>query len=237
MRVFIISSSIAHGHGYLRHCIDELAAFLKGIDAVAFVPYALADHDEYEAIVSRYFQEQLRKTLTSVHRARSPRDAIERADAVFVGGGNTFVLLKMLQDLDLMDTLRERACGGMPYVGASAGANITCPTIMTTNDMPIVYPKGFSALNLVPFNINPHYFDQAEVFGGGETRDERIREFQHYNPVNVVGVYEDSMLHVSGDSVLVQGGKGARVFRPGVDIVDVDPGADLDDLLNPAAKD
>jgi dipeptidase E len=157
---------------------------------------------------------------------------VEEAEALFVGGGNTFRLLDRLQRLGLLDPIRGRVRGGMPYLGVSAGANLACPSIRTTNDMPIVEPAGFSALGLLPFQINPHYLDPAPSRSHmGETREERIREFLEENDVPVVGLREGSWIVADDGSARLEGPCSARLFRRGREPEEVPPGADLREAI------
>ena len=170
--------------------------------------------------------------LDSLHEARDKEQAILRAEAIFCGGGNTFRLLDALYELDLLSPIRRRVSEGMPYVGASAGSNLACPTIKTTNDMPIVEPLSFDALGLVPFQINPHYLDPVPGSTHmGETRETRIREFHEENETPVVGLREGAMLRVEGDSVELRGRAGARIFRRGEEPVEVTPVAEIGALV------
>jgi dipeptidase E len=230
-RLLLLSTSIVFGTRYLEHAFSELRDFLAGVRRVLFVPYALADRDGYAAKAHAAFSE-IGCELDSLHQVPDPRRAIEDAEAVFCGGGNSFRLLKTLYDQDLLGVLRRRAADGMPYAGASAGANLACPTIRTTNDMPIVEPPCFDALGLVSFQINPHYVD-AEPGSRhmGETRETRIREFLEENDVPVVGLREGAILRVEGHRVVLEGRTGARVFRRDREPVEVAPVAELQDLL------
>jgi dipeptidase E len=172
--------------------------------------------------------------LDSLHEAPDAREAISRAEALFIGGGNTFRLLRALQELSLLEPIRRRVEEGMLYIGSSAGSVVACPTIRTTNDMPIVEPAGFEALGLVPFQINAHYLDADPASTHmGETREERLSQFHEENPEPVVGLREGTMLRVEGDSVVLQGGRPARIFRPGKEPVEVPPGTALEELLAP----
>ena len=173
--------------------------------------------------------------LDSLHESPAPKDAIRDAEALFVGGGNTFRLLATLYRLDLLPLLRARVAEGMLYCGASAGSNLAGPTIRTTNDMPIVEPPSLEALGLVPFQINPHYVDpEPGSRHMGETREERLRQFHEENDAPVVGLREGSMLRVEGAEVLLRGIAGARIFRRGLDPVEASPGGSLEELLSGA---
>jgi len=230
-RLLLISTSTVFGTRYLEHAFDELRDVLVGVSRVLFVPFALRDRDAYAAKAREAFAE-MGFGLDSLHAAADPRAAVAAAEAVFCGGGNTFRLLKALAELDLVGPLRRRALDGMPYTGASAGSNLACPTVRTTNDMPIVEPPSLAALGLVPFQINPHYLDPApDSTHMGETRETRIREFLEENDTPVVGLREGSMLRVEGDSVLLKGLSGARIFRRGQDPVEATPVSEIGALL------
>ena len=230
-RLLLISTSTVFGTRYLEHALAELRDALRGAREVLFVPFALKDHAGYAAKARAAFSE-IGLALQSLHEAREPERAVLAAEAVFCGGGNTFRLLDALYERDLLPALRRRVDEGMPYAGASAGSNLACPTIMTTNDMPIVEPASFDALGLVPFQINPHYLDPAPGSTHmGETRETRIREFHEENEAPVVGLREGAMLRVLGDSVELRGRAGARIFKRGQEPFDVAPVAELAGLL------
>jgi dipeptidase E len=230
-RLLLISTSTVFGTQYLEHAFPELRDFLGGTRRVLFIPYALKQRDAYAAKARAAF-ESIGYALDSIHEAASPRAAVEGAEAIFCGGGNTFRLLATLQGLELMTHIQRRAVQGMPYSGASAGANLACPTLKTTNDMPIVQPPSFEALGLVSFQINPHYVDpDPESRHMGETRETRIKEFHEENDAPVVGLREGAMLRIEGDRVLLKGLAGARIFRRGEEPAEARPGACLEGLL------
>jgi len=230
-RLLLISTSTVFGTQYLEHALPELRDFLGGTRRVLFIPYALKQRDAYAAKARAAF-ESIGYALDSIHEAASPRAAVEGAEAIFCGGGNTFRLLATLQGLELMTRIQRRAVQGMPYSGASAGANLACPTLKTTNDMPIVQPPSFEALGLVSFQINPHYVDpDPESRHMGETRETRIKEFHEENDAPVVGLREGAMLRIEGDRVLLKGLAGARIFRRGEEPVEAQPGAFLEGLV------
>jgi dipeptidase E len=211
--------------------MPEIRQLFSGVGRIVFVPFALQDRGGYAAKArTRLAQEGI--DVDELTADEAGRRRLESAQGVFVGGGNTFRLLKALQETALLAPLQRRARGGMPYLGASAGINITCPTIRTTNDMPIVEPAGFAALGLVPFQINPHYLD-AEPGSRhmGETREDRIREFLEENDVPVVGLREGAWLRVNGAAGELGGRTGARLFRRGSAPEELAPGAALDALL------
>jgi dipeptidase E len=233
-RLLLISSSSVHGSGYLEHCEGAILRHLEGVDRILFVPWALADHTGYAATARARFAE-LGIALDSIHEAADPVVAVREAAAMFIGGGNTFRLLDTLYRYELLEPIRARVCEGMPYMGASAGTNMTCPTIKTTNDMPIVQPPSFAALGLVPFQINPHYLDpDPDSRHKGETRETRLREFHEENDVPVIGIREGAMLVVDGNAMRLEGTTGARLFRKGSAPKEYPPGAVLDALLQGA---
>lgn len=226
--LLLISSSVVYGSGYLDHAEPEIRDFLGNIRRVLFVPYALHNRDTYTATARGRF-EAMGYELHSVHEAANPRKAVENAEAIFIGGGNTFRLLKALYDFDVLLVIKQRVETGMPYIGSSAGSVVACPTIQTTNDMPIVIPPSFQALGLVPFQINPHYLDpDPSSTHMGETREQRLVQFLEENDVPVVGLREGAMLRVDGDSVSLKGFASARVFRRGKEPVEVQPGLKLE---------
>ena len=230
-RLVLLSNSTNHGAGYLDHAMDAIAAFLGPVRRLSFVPFALRDHAAYAAKARERFA-AAGLELRGVTADAAGAAALEEAAAVFVGGGNTFRLLDRLQRSGLLEVLRRRASAGMPYVGASAGTNIAAPTIKTTNDMPIVQPASFSALGLVPFQINPHYVDaDPSSRHMGETREERLREFLEENETPVLALREGAWLRVEGDQARVEGTNGGRIFRRGAAPEEVAPGTVLDALL------
>ncbi len=216
---------------------EHMQAHFGDVDRLLFIPYALADHDGYVGMMT---QRGIHAgyTLDGIHRHDDPVRAVKEAPAIFVGGGNTFRLVTDLYRYGLVDVIRERVRAGIPFLGISAGTNVACPTLMTTNDMPIVTPPTFDTLGLVTFQINPHYFfGQVHVHDGqkstphfGETRDDRIREYHEMNDRPVIGLWEGGILCVSDDDVTLHCAP-ARIFHKGRDPVDVTPVASLGDLL------
>jgi dipeptidase E len=233
MDLLLLSNSRTHGYGYLEHVRDEITEFLAGATELAFVPYALRDHDGYTATVADALR-PLGVTVTGVHTAADPVAAIEAAPAVFVGGGNSFRLLKTLQHTGLAEAIRGRVRSGpLRYMGASAGTNMACPTLRTTNDMPITEPASFTALGLVPFQINPHYVDpDPSSTHMGETREQRITEFLEDNDVPVLGIREGGLLRVRDGSARLGGVKGARLFARDAQPREFAPGDDVSFLLS-----
>jgi len=215
VRLLLISTSTVYGTGYLDHAESEIRDHLRDVKSVAFVPYALHDHEAYANNACERF-ERIGFQCESIHRAKSPKAAIEQAEATFIGGGNTFRLLKALYDLELIEAIRHRARAGMPYVGASAGTNVAGPTIRTTNDMPIVQPPTLDALNLFPYQINPHYQDPDPTSKHmGETREERLLQYMEENDCAVIGLREGSMLRVNQGEIRLVGAPAARIFERG----------------------
>jgi dipeptidase E len=230
-RLLLLSTSKLYGREYLDHAEAETRDFLGTIRAVLFVPFAIADRDGYAAKTRERFA-AMGYGVESLHQATDKRQAVNEAQAVFIGGGNTFRLLKTLYDFDLLPLIRARVENGMPYMGASAGSNVAGPTIRTTNDMPIVEPLSFNALRLVPFQINPHYLDPDPASTHmGETREERILQFLEENETPVVGLREGAMLRVEAGKTMLKGSTGARIFRKGQPPVEVVPGSDLSEIL------
>jgi len=231
-RVLLISNSTLYGSGYLDHAESEIRSFLGTTPRVLFVPFALQDRDAYAATAQERFL-KMGYDLKSIHIAAEPFKAIRDADAIFIGGGNTFRVLKALYDYDLIEPIRERVSTGMPYVGSSAGSNVAGPTIKTTNDMPIIQPPSFDALGLVSFQLNPHYLDPApNSTHMGETREERIRQFHEEQNTPVAGLREGAMVRVENGIALLKGSSGARIFRRGLEPVECLPGDELNDLLS-----
>src|SRR6185369_14060639 len=212
-RILLISNSTLYGSGYLDHAATEISDFLRGVKRVLFVPYALYDRDAYASLAQKRF-EKLGFDLSSIHTAPVATQAVDDAEAVFIGGGNTFRLLKALYDFDLIERIRRRVAEGMPYVGSSAGSNVAGPTIKTTKDMPIVQPPSFDALGLVPFQISSHFLDpDPNSTHMGETQEERILQFLEENDTTVAGLREGAMVRVENGATTLKGSSGARIFR------------------------
>lgn len=230
-KLLLISSSRTHGTGYLEHCLEAIRQHLRDVSRVLFVPFALRDHDSYTATVKQAFQ-SIGKSVESLHEVDSPSAAIRHAEAFFVGGGNTFRLLKTLQDLGVLPAIRKKVLDGTPYIGTSAGTNIAAPGIGTTNDMPIVWPDSLAALNLVRFQINPHFLDADPASPHqGETREQRLKEFHEENLAPVVAIREGSWLEVTGNSCRLAGERGGILFRPSLEPLALETGARLEDWI------
>lgn len=233
--LLLISTSTTHGTGYLEHAEEEIKELLQGKKSILFIPYARPggiSHSDYTAKAREAFA-KWGIEVSGVHEHENPVQTVEQAEAVFIGGGNTFVLLRNLYQNKLVEPLRKRALKGMPYMGTSAGTNVAGRTIGTTNDMPIVHVKTFDALQLVPFNINPHFLDpDPNSTHMGETRDTRIAEFHHHNRQPVVGLREGSMLRIRGDKVELLGPHTARVFLQSEKPMEFGSTDDLDFLMD-----
>ena len=234
-RVLLISNSTLYGSEYLDHAESEIRDFLDGATRIAFVPFALYERGKYTAQACARF-DRMGCMLTSLHDVSNPRRAVEEADAVFVGGGNTFRLLKALYDFDLVEPIRRAVEKGLPYIGSSAGAIVAGPSLRTTKDMPVVQPPSFAALSLVDFQISPHYLDpDSSSTHMGETQEERILQFLEENEAPVAGLREGAMLRVENETVTLKGSAGARLFRRGEKPTEVSPVAEVAGfLLQPA---
>lgn len=220
MRLLLISSTIVHGYGYLDYDEANIRRLLGVRKRVAFIPFAQFDREANTARGRERFA-LLGCSVTQVHEASDLADA----EVIYTSGGNTFRLLKTLYDRGLIEPIRERVRAGVPYIGSSAGTNITAPTIKTTNDMPIVYPPSFDALGFIPFQINPHYIDPDPASTHkGETREERLREYVQENEIPVLGLREGSTLFVEDGEVTLLGEKTARLFRRGAEREELAPG-------------
>jgi dipeptidase E len=234
MRLLLISNSTNAGEAYLEHPLQQIRSFLGNEKTNAvFIPYAgvTISFDDYADRVRARFRE-IGHDITSVHETPDPVKTIEEAEAIVVGGGNTFHLVKMLQDNGLLDPMKKKVLHGTPYIGWSAGSNVACPSIRTTNDMPIVEPSSFNVLNLVPFQINPHYLDANPEGHAGETREMRIEEFIEANPgIFVVGLREGTMFLIEEGAIRLIGPRPARIFIKGKEPMELDPGADFSFLL------
>lgn len=230
-QLLLISNSTLYGHGYLDHAEPEIRNLLGGVKRILFVPFALYDRNAYAELAHERFK-ALGYSLESAHQVPDSRRAIEETDAVFIGGGNTFRLLKSFYDFELLAPIRRKIAAGAPYIGSSAGSIVACPTLKTTKDMPIVQPPSFDALGLVSFQISPHYLDPDPASTHmGETQEERIKQFLEENDAPVVGLREGAMLRVEEGSIILKGVAGARIFRRGHDPVETEPGAELRQLL------
>lgn len=234
MRLLLISNSTNAGEEFLQHATGFIKQFLgEGRLHCLFIPYAAVtlSFDEYEQKVKAKFDE-MGHDLYSIHHAANTLEALEQTDVIVTGGGNTFHLIKMLQDHDLIGPVREAVLNGKPYIGWSAGANVACPTICTTNDMPIIQPLSFEAFNLVPFQINPHYLDANPHGHAGETREMRIEEYIEINPgIWVAGLREGTMFLIENKEINFLGSKSLRIFKKGEETKEYQSGDKLNFLM------
>jgi dipeptidase E len=236
-RILLFSTSTVHGTPYMRYAVPYIDEFLGSTRRILFVPYARPSgitHDRYTEL----FRGRLVEAgydVDAIHETPDPAAAVAEADAIFIGGGNTFVLLSALYEHGLIDAIRQRVHDGMPYMGSSAGSNVAGLSIGTTNDMPIVQPPAFAACALVPCNINPHYIDpDPGSTHMGETRETRINEFHCFNEQPVVALREGAMLRVLGDEAEVDGTNGGRLFRAGAEPTELQTGDRLDEVMSAA---
>jgi dipeptidase E len=215
-KMIIASTSTLHGGNYLDYLLPSLENHFKDCHELLFIPYARPggiSHDDYTAIVRVAFA-KINKVVKGLHEFENPVNAIENAQGIFTGGGNTFLLVTQLYQNLVMERLKQMVENGTPYLGSSAGSNITGLSMQTTNDMPIIYPPSFKTLGLLPFNLNPHYLD-ADIQSKhmGETRETRIKEFHAFNEIPVLGLREGSWLEVIGSEIMLKGNLSARLFR------------------------
>ena len=234
-KLLLLSNSTNPGEEYLEWAKEYITDFLKdtSVKRILFIPYAgvTVNWDEYEAKVAAVFQE-LGYEIYSIHHFKDAEDAVLKAECIAIGGGNTFNLLYTLQLNDLMHIIHKRVAKGLPYIGWSAGSNVVCPSIKTTNDMPIAEPESFHSLDLIPFQINPHYLDANPAGHGGETRQQRIDEYLKVNQeIYVSGLREGTLLQVEGQKLLLKGRKQMRLFKYSTEPQEFNPGDDLDFLL------
>lgn len=233
-RLLVISTSTIYGSGYLAYIRDEINDFLQ-TDELLFIPYARPSgisHDDYTSNVKEALS-PFGIRVSGVHEYEDAKAAVRQAKAIFIGGGNTFLLLKTLYEEGLVDVLREVVAQGTPYMGSSAGSNMTGLSIGTTNDMPIVYPPSFEALQFLPFNINPHYLDpDPHSTHKGETRETRINEFHKFNPQTVIGLREGSWLRIENGIIELKGNLTARIFKPDQTPLEVESGILTEDIYS-----
>ena len=234
MKLLLISNSTMPGEPYLDYPKLVISDFLgsKPVNAL-FIPYAAVTFSFglYESRVEERFAE-IGHHVTSIHHYSDPVKAVQEAEAIVVGGGNTWQLVRMMHDNKIMDAIRVKVQNGTPYIGWSAGSNVACPTLRTTNDMPIIDPHGFDCMGLVPFQINPHYLDANPEGHGGETREQRIEEFLEINPeITVVGLREGTMFKFENNSLQLIGKRDVRIFKKGRIPQELKAGDDFDFLM------
>jgi len=232
--LIVASTSTIYGGKFLEYLKPELEKHFKSIKTLLFIPYAEPggiSYESYTHVVADALKD-FEFSVRGIHEFDDPREAIKEAEAIFVGGGNTFVLLDELYKQKLIEPLRKVLENGTPYLGTSAGSNIAGPDVKTTNDMPIVHPKTLDALDLIPLNINPHYLDpDPDLKHKGETRETRIKEFHTYNDTTVIGLREGSWIAVKGDQMLLKGGLNARVFKKDKKPFELPVNSDLSQLI------
>jgi len=232
-KMILASTSTVFGSTYLDYIKDEVKLLFRNSKKIIFIPYARPNgltYEKYTKLASDFFV-KLGIEVNGIHEYKDLKQAINDTDGIFIGGGNSFLLLKKLIDNDLINYLKEAIDKGKPYLGTSAGINICGPSIGTSNDMPIIHPTSFNALNIIPFNINPHYLDSiSNSKHMGETRETRIKEFHFFNSQIVIGLREGSYLSVSGEKIILKGNKSARVFEQNKKPYEVEINFNLSDL-------
>ncbi|NVN95835.1 MAG: dipeptidase PepE [Bacteroidetes bacterium] len=234
-KLLLISNSTNAGEAYLGWPREAIKNYLKtnGIKHVLFIPYAGVGltYDDYTSKVNTVFTE-LGSSVYGIHNEVDPVKAVNEAEAIAVGGGNTFHLVYMLHKLKLMEAIKTKVLEGTPYMGWSAGSNVACPTLKTTNDMPIIEPESFNCTGLIPFQINPHYLDANPEGHGGETREQRIEEFMEVNQnIYVVGLREATYLLVEGNSISLHGNRPMRIFKYGKPAYEIQVGDNIEFLM------
>lgn len=231
--IIIASTSTLHGGEYLDYILPELQNHFKNCKTILFIPYARPSgisHEDYTAKVALAFA-KINIAVKGIHEFKNAAEAVQKAEGIFTGGGNTFLLVTQLYKNEIMTILAETVKNGTPYLGTSAGSNICGLTMQTTNDMPIIYPPSFKTLGLIPFNINAHYLDSdSQSTHMGETRETRIKEFHVFNTIPVLGLREGSWLEVKGDKTLLKGNLSALLFRQNQIPVEIESGTDISDL-------
>ena len=231
--IILASTSTIHGDTYLNYLSETLKVHFKNTETLLFIPYAQPggiSYDEYTSVARKFFS-KININVKGIHEFENPKEAVTNAEGIFVGGGNTFVLVNKLYQLKLMALLSGVIKDGTPYLGTSAGSNICGLTMQTSNDMPIIYPPSFKTLGVVPFNINPHYLDPDTTSKHmGETRETRIKEFHSINTQPVIGLREGSWLEIYGDIIALKGKLEARIFEQSQSPYEVKPNSNLSDL-------
>lgn len=232
--LIVASTSTLHGGEYLDYLLPELAIHFKNCDTILFIPYAQPggiSHRQYTQKVSEAFL-KINKKVVGLHEFENPVEALKNAKGIFTGGGNTFLLVTQLYRNNIMKVLSDVINSGTPYLGTSAGSNITGVSMQTTNDMPIIYPPSFDTLNAIPFNLNPHYLDaDLQSKHMGETRETRIKEFHAFNSTPVLGLREGSWLYVKGEQIILKGTLTARWFQQDEIPIEISPETDFRTLL------
>ncbi|MDR6966459.1 dipeptidase E [Flavobacterium arsenatis] len=228
--LIIASTSTLHGGDYLEYILPELELHFQNCKSILFIPFARPggiSHDDYTEKVKSVFA-KINLDVKGLHEFENPVEAINKAEGIFTGGGNTFLLVSQLYKFNVMTVLADAVKNGIPYLGTSAGSNITGLSMQTTNDMPIIYPPSFQTLGLIPFNLNPHYLDpDTNSTHMGETRETRIKEFHQFNSIPVLGLREGSWLDVKGDKIVLKGTLTARLFKQNQIPEELESGSDL----------
>ena len=231
----IASTSTIYGSGYLEYLLPELTKLFKKVKTIVFIPYARPSgitYAEYTSIAKKAFA-KINIDVIGIHEVDDTKKALENAKGIFVGGGNTFVLVKELYKQHIFDVLKGQIEKGTPYLGTSAGSNICGPSMQTTNDMPIVMPSSFKTLGIIPFNINAHYLDPDSLSKHkGETRETRIKEFHQFNETKVLGLREGSWLEILDDKIILKGNLSARLFIKNTTPKEIEPLTKLNYLIN-----
>ena len=230
-KMIIASTSSVYGSDYLAYLLPEISLLFKDADTVLFIPYAIPSgisYNEYTRIVKNAFA-KISKKVIGIHQFDNQKEALENAKAIFTGGGNTFELVNQLYKNDILALLKKVLENGTPYLGTSAGGNICGVSMMTTNDMPIVYPPSFYTLGCLPFNINAHFIDPLpNSTHMGETRETRIKEFHVFNDTPVLGLREGSWLRVTGNAIKLEGNFTAKWFQPTRIPIEIESGSEFD---------
>ena len=233
-KLFIASTSTVHGKGYLEYILPQLSDFFKGVQEILFIPYARPggiNHDEYTTIAKNGF-EKININIKGIHEFTNPIDAVNSAKGIFIGGGNTFLLLKQLYAHKLISSIKNVVENGVPYFGTSAGSVIAGVTMQNTNDMPIVYPPSFDSFGFIKFNLNCHYLDpDTNSTHMGETRETRINEYHVQNKTTVLGLREGSWIQIEGEKVILKGNLDARLFQTNKPAVELPPETDFSFLM------
>lgn len=229
-KLLIASSSSVHGKGYLEYILPELRAFFNGVSEVLFIPYARPGgitHYEYTEVAKKGF-DKINIRIKGIHEFSNPINAVNQAKGIFIGGGNTFLLVKQLYDLKLISTIKNVVENGTPYFGTSAGTVISGLTMQNTNDMPIIYPPSFDTFGFVNFNFNCHFIDpDPSSTHMGETRETRINEYHTLNKTAVLGLREGSWLHIKEGHIILKGPLNARLFQQHKMALELPPETDL----------
>ncbi|WP_372793086.1 dipeptidase PepE [Lutibacter sp.] len=233
-KLLIASTSTVHGKGYLEYILPQLSEFFKGVPEILFIPYARPSgltHDEYTSRAQQGF-EKINIKIRGIHEYKNAIDAVNNAKAIFVGGGNTFLLVQQLYQHKLISTIKNVVENGIPYFGTSAGSVITGITMQNTNDMPIIYPPSFDTLGFLNFNLNCHYLDpDSNSTHMGETRETRINEYHTINKTPVLGLREGSWLKVEGKKVTLKGTLNARLFQQNKPAIELPTETDFSFLM------